>query len=337
MGGGEAAVKVLVTGGGGFLGRAIARRLLDRGDAVRSLTRSPQPELAAWGVEVHTGDVGDAEAVRRAVAGVDAVVHTAALAASWGPREAFERTNVAGTRHVVEACRAEGVRRLVHTSTPSVVHAGGSIEGGDESLPIAERFDAAYPETKARAERIVREANGPELATVALRPHLVWGPGDTNLVPRILERARAGRLFLVGGGRHLVDTTYIDNAADAHLAALDRLGPGAACAGRAYFVSNGEPVPQAEIIGGILEAAGLPPERPSMPLGVAVAAGALFELLWTVLRRDDEPPMTRFVARQLGTAHHFDISAARRDLGWEPRVSLAEGLARLRAALRGEA
>jgi len=184
----------------------------------------------------------------------------------------------------------------------------------------------------------VLAADSPSLATTALRPHLVWGPGDTHLVPQIVGRARAGRLRFVGDGRALVDTTYVDNAAEAHVAALDALaasGPGAAPRGRPYFIANGEPRPVADIVNAILAAHGLPPEHRTVALGVALAAGAVVEAAWTLLRRDDDPPMTRFLARQLATAHHFDLTAARRDLGWEPRVTLDEGLARLAdAAIR---
>jgi len=326
-------VTVLVTGGGGFVGGAVVGQLLERGDAVRSLTRSPQPGLLALGVDTRQGDLADPDVVHACVTGVDAVIHVAAKAGDWGPAEAYRRANVDGTRNVVDACRRAGVGRLVHTSTPSVVHAGAGIEGGDESLPYAERYDSPYPATKALAERMVLAANSPDLATVALRPHLVWGPGDTQLVPRILERARAGRLRLVGDGSALIDTTYIDDAARAHVLALDRLQPDAACAGRAYFISSGDPRPTRDMINGMLAAAGLPPETRSVPLPVAVAAGALVEGLWALTRRQSEPPMSRFVARHAATAHWFDISAARRDLGYEPTVTVEEGLRRLAASL----
>jgi nucleoside-diphosphate-sugar epimerase len=250
----------------------------------------------------------------------------------WGPYEEYHRANVTGTEHVLAACRAHSVRRLVYTSTPSVVHTGSDIEGADESLPYAVSFSSHYPRTKALAERMVLAANGDLLSTVALRPHLVWGPGDNHLVPRILARGRAGRLRLIGNRQNVVDTVYVDNAADAHLAAVDRLGPEAPCAGKAYFISNGEPLPLARIINGILAAAGLPPVTKHIPVSVAVALGGLAELVYGALRIRSEPPLTRFVARQLSTAHWFDISASRRDLGYEPRVSIEEGLRRLAAS-----
>ncbi|MEE8218223.1 MAG: NAD-dependent epimerase/dehydratase family protein [Vicinamibacteria bacterium] len=325
-------MKALVTGGGGFLGGAIVRLLRERGDEVRSFARGAYPALEEAGVEVHRGDLGDAPAVSRAVRGMDVVFHVAALPGVWGPYEEYHRANVTGTENVLAACRGHEVRRLVFTSTPSVVHGGSDIEGGDESLPYAATFSAHYPRTKAMAERMVLAADGERLSTVALRPHLVWGPGDNHLVPRIVARGRAGRLRLIGDRPNVVDTVYVDNAADAHLAAADRLAPEAPCAGKAYFISNGEPLPLAEITNGILAAAGLPPVTKRIPVPVAIALGGLAELVYAGLRIRSEPPLTRFVARQLSTAHWFDISAARRDLGYEPRVSIEEGLRRLAAS-----
>ena len=325
-------MRALVTGGGGYVGGAVVRALQARGDEVVSLARGDYPRLRELGVTTVRGDLAELPDVLAAADGCDVVLHVAAKAGIWGRDADFERSNVLGTANVLEACRRVGVRRLVLTSTPSVVHAGGDLRGGDESLPYATHA-LAYPRTKAVAERMVLAADGDELSTVALRPHLVWGPGDTQLVPRILDRARRGRLRLVDGGTAPIDTTYVDDAAAAHLLAADRLGPGAACAGRAYFLSSGDPRPVGEVINGILAAAGLPPETRSVPLPVAVAAGAVAEGVWRLLRRSDDPPMTRFLARQLGTAHWFDISAARRDLGYDPQVGLEEGLRRLTASL----
>ncbi|MEE4274231.1 MAG: NAD-dependent epimerase/dehydratase family protein [Thermoanaerobaculales bacterium] len=320
----------LVTGGGGFLGGAIVRRLVDRGESVRALQRGHYPELEALGVECFRGDLGDPEAVDRAVAGCDVVYHVAAKVEMWGPREPFFRANVEGTDNILRSMRRHGGRRLVFTSSPSVVHGGDHIAGADESLGYPEHYEAAYPETKAAAERRVLAANGPELSTVALRPHLIWGPGDTNLVPNIVERARAGQLRLVGDGSNLVDTVYIDNAVDAHLAAANRLAPDAACAGRAYFVTNDDPRPIKEIINGFLTAAGLEPVEASIPVGVAVAAGHVFEMLHRIFPSASGPRMTPFLARHLATAHWYDISAAKRDLGYEVTVDVDEGMVRLR-------
>lgn len=328
-------MRVLVTGGTGFLGRAVVERLAARGDAVRVLARGERKVDLPPGVEFRRGDVANAVDVADAAASCDAVIHTAALAGIAGRTRDYVRANVEGTRNVLEACRVHGIRRLVHTSTPSVVFDGKDMEGVDESVPLATRFEAAYPATKAAAERLVLEANRAELATVALRPHLVWGPGDHHLVPRILSRARSGTLRLVGDGRKKVDSTYIDNAAGAHLLALDRLAPGSPVAGRAYFISNGEPLPIGDLIQRILAAAGLPPVRRKVSPRVAILAGRMLEVAHAVLGRDGEPRMTRFVARELSTAHWFDISAARRDLGYEPRVSVDEGMRRLEAWIRG--
>ena len=328
-------MRVLVRGGTGFLGRAVVERLVARGDEVRVLARGHRATDLPAGVELHRGDVANLAAVANAAAGCGLVFHTAALAGIAGPREEYVRANVDGTRNVVEACRRRGVPRLVHTSTPSVVFDGSDMEGVDESVPLATRFEAHYPATKAAAERLVLEADGPELATVALRPHLVWGPGDHHLVPRLLARARAGTLALVGDGSKRVDATYIDNAADAHLAAAERLAPGAPCAGRAYFISDGTPLPMRELLGRILAAAGLPPVGRTVSPAAALAAGRVLETIHSLLGRPGEPRMTRFLARELSTAHWFDIGAARRDLGYEPRVGMDEGMARLAAWIRG--
>lgn len=326
-------MRVLVTGGAGFLGGAIARRLRARGDTVRSFSRGEYPALAEHGIETVKGDLADRDEVARAVEGCDIVFHVAARVGGWGPRAEFARTNIDGTQHVIDACREAGVTRLVYTSTPSVVHDAHDLEGADESLPYAPHFEAAYPETKARAEARVLGANDATLATVALRPHLVWGPGDNQLLPRLIERARAGRLRYVGDGMNLVDATYIDNAVDAHVLAGDRLAPGASCAGRAYFIANDEPRPARVLLEGVLAAAGVPAPSGELSPRLAWLTGAAFELVWKILRRTDEPPLTRFAARQLATAHWFDLAAAKRDLGYAPRIGTDEGLERLRRCL----
>jgi nucleoside-diphosphate-sugar epimerase len=327
-------VRVLVTGGGGFLGRAIVRMLQAQGDEPRVLGRGEQPELARDGIPVHRGDIADSASVHRALAGCDAVVHTAAMIGSWGRARDFERVNVLGTRNVIDACRALNVRKLVFTSTPSVVHCGGDVCGADESAPYASSFDAHYPRTKAIAERMVLLANDSRLRTVALRPHLILGPGDTQLLPRAVARARAGKLRLPGGPAKLVDWTYIDDAARAHLLALSS----ETCGGKAYFISQGQPVPIAELITRAVAAAG-GPELPArrIPSWALYAAGCLAEAAFSALRiYGREPPITRFVARQLTTAHWFDITAARRDLGFAPRASLEQALRRVAESRAGE-
>ena len=328
-------MRAFVTGGGGFLGGAIVRELVARGDQVVSFSRGDYPSLRELGVRTVRGDLADARSVMEAADGCEVVLHVAAKAGIWGRAEDYEHSNVLGTRSVVQACRTLGIGRLVHTSTPSVVHAGGDIARGDESLPYATRFSSHYPRTKAIAERLVLGAADDRLGVVALRPHLVWGPGDTQLVPRILQRARAGRLRFVGGGNAVIDTTYVDDAVAAHLCAADRVAPGAACSGRPYFITSGEPRSVREVVNAILAAAGLPPETRSVPLPLAEAAGVVLEQTWRLLRRQDDPPMTRFLARQLATDHWFDITAAGTDLGYVPRVGLDEGFRRLARSLAG--
>ena len=323
-------MRVLVTGGGGFLGKAIVTLLRERGDAVRSFSRSEYPALAALGVEHCRGELGDAEAVKRAAAGCDMVFHVAAKAGVWGPFAEFYRANVLGTRHVIDACRQNGIKRLVYTSSPSVVFDGRDMEGVDESVPYPQHFEAFYPQTKAEAEQLVLKANDTHLATVALRPHLIWGPEDNHLVPRILERGAKGALRRLGKRACLVDTLYIDNAALAHLLAADHLDIGSAVAGKAYFLAQGEPLPVWEVINRILEAGGLPPVTRTISPRLAYLAGALLEKIYTSLRLPGEPRMTRFVARELSTSHWFDLSAARRDFGYHAAVSFDEGIARLR-------
>jgi nucleoside-diphosphate-sugar epimerase len=323
-------MKVLVTGGGGFLGSAIVRRLAARGDEVSSFSRGDYPELRRLGVRLIAGDIADAAAVRDAVVGCDLVFHVAARPGIWGPYSEYHRVNVVGTENVLAACREAGVRRLIHTSSPSVVFNGRDMEGVDESVPYPDHYDAAYPETKALAERLVLAANGSKLATVALRPHLIWGPGDNHLVPRIIARAKAGRLRRIGPGTNKVDTTYIDDAADAHILAADRLHIGSPVAGNVYFISQGEPWPLWDVVNGILSAAGLPAVSRSLSPGLTHLAGSVCEGLYRMLRIKSEPPMTRFVARELTTAHWFNITAAQRDLGFVPKVTMTEGFARLR-------
>ncbi len=330
-------MRVLVTGAGGFLGGAIARLLLARGDQVVAVQRSAAPELVSLGAELFQGDLADPEIAKRAAITCDGVIHVAAKAGHWGSYESYFSANVLATRNVLAACEKHGITRLVYTSTPSVAHAGGDLAGVDESAPIPEHFHAHYPATKAIAEREVLRANSAALSTCALRPHLIWGPGDNHLLPRLIARAKAGKLRFVGDGENLLDTIYIDNAARAHLAALDRLKPGAACAGKAYFLSNDEPLPVKQIVNRLIACAGLPPCNQHIPTAIAYAVGALMELTYSVLPLQGEPLLTRFVVSQLSTAHWFDLSAAKRDLGYRAKVSISEGLARLTAALGRDA
>jgi nucleoside-diphosphate-sugar epimerase len=257
------------------------------------------------------------------------VFHVAAKAGVWGPWREYYEANVVGTQNVLAACNAHGIRQLVFTSSPSCTFAGVDQNGVNESEPYPTRFLAHYPHTKAIAERAVLAANGPDLATVALRPHLIWGLGDPHIIPRLIERARAGKLRIIGTQPKLVDTTYIHNAAMAHLLAADCLSIGSPIAGQAYFISQGEPEPLADFINRVLAIAGLPPMIRSISPVLAYWTGAAFECVYRLLRIQREPTITRFVARQLSTAHWFDLSAAKRDLGYVPQVSTEEGLRRL--------
>ncbi len=318
-------MRVLVTGGSSLLARRTAEALLARGDDVVMLQRG---ESAVDAAQVR-GDVRDADLVRRAVDGCHAVIHAAAKVGIVGSWDDFRSINVDGTANVIAAAREQGLSRMVYVSTPSVAHAGHSLVGALADPPVTGRSDAHYAESKAMAERLALGAASDAFPVVAIRPHLVWGPGDTQLVGRIVERARAGRLALVGGGTALIDTTYIDNAASALVAALDAAVPGAACVGKAYVIANGEPRPIRELIEGILRAAGVDARPKVVPLRVALGAGSIVEKLWARAKPDEEPPLTRFLAEQLGTAHWFDPRPARTDLGWRPRVAIDQGLAEL--------
>ncbi len=329
-------MKALVTGGGGFLGKAIVRLLLAKNYAVRTFSRNDYPELTDLGVEHLRGQLTDPQAVNTAVNGCDIVFHVAAKAGVWGSFEAYVEANVIGTENIIQACRNQNVRRLVYTSSPSVVFDGTDMEGVDESVPYPEDFHAYYPQTKARAEQLVLAANDQCLATVALRPHLIWGPEDNHLVPRILERGASGALRKIGKRDCLVDTIYIDNAADAHMQAAEQLDVNSVVAGKAYFLSNDEPLPLWDVVNRILAAGNLPPVTKTISPGLAYSIGAILEKIYRTFNLSGEPRMTRFVARELSTAHWFDLGNARRDFGYEPKVSVDEGMRRLQDWLEKE-
>lgn len=319
-------MRALVTGGGGFLGRYIVERLRERGDEVRVLCRGDYPELRAMNVELCRGDIRDANAVARACEGRDIVFHTAAIAGIWGPKSEYFAVNTRGTAHVIAGCQLAGVSRLVHTSSPSVIYngvgpAGVHHEGADESLPYPSRFLCAYPESKAHAERLVLEANGEQgLSTCALRPHLIWGPRDNHLFPRLIARAKSGRLRRVGSGVNRISTVHVATAAAAHLQAADKLAPGSPVAGKAYFVNDSRPVEMWPWIDRILELAGLPPVKKRIGLAGAYRLGAVLEGVYRVCGFQAEPPMTRFLALQLGTSHYYSTARAERDFGFHPVV-----------------
>lgn len=322
-------MKVLVTGAGSLLLGGVAAALAQRGDDVVCLQRRPVSFPGSDAVRQVEGDVRDPDVVVAAATGCDAIVHGAARVGVLGSWEEFRSVNVDGTANVISAARTCGVTRLVHVSTPSVAHSGRSIVGAGAEAAVTGRKGAYYAESKALAEQVALAANGADLAVVAVRPHLVWGPGDTQLVGRIVERAAAGRLAMVGSGNALVDTTFVDNAVSAHVAALDAVRLGAPCAGRAYVVANGEPRTVRELIEGICSAARVPFEPRHVPMPVALGVGSIVERVWPRLR-SGEPPITRFLAEQLGTAHWFDPRPARDDLGWAPHVTLDAGFELLR-------
>ncbi|MDQ8193551.1 NAD-dependent epimerase/dehydratase family protein [Coraliomargarita sp. SDUM461004] len=319
-------MEVLVTGGGGFVGRSVVERLLARGYTVRSFGRSPQPSLAAKGVRVITGDLGNAAEVRAACVGVNAVFHVAAKAGVWGSWDSYYRPNVLGSRNVVAACQAEGVRRLVYTSTPSVVFNRQAIRGGGQDMPYGRRWLCHYAHTKAIAEQEILAASCDTLQVVALRPHLIFGPGDPHLLPRVIESVKAGRLRIVGDGSNRVDVAYVEDVAAAHLNALDVLDTGK-CAGKAYFISQGEPVELWTWLNQVLTGLGHAPLTQRVPLRLAYAAGAVAETLWRLLGRAGEPPITRFVAVELAKDHYFDLQPAIQDLAFRPERSMEVALA----------
>jgi nucleoside-diphosphate-sugar epimerase len=321
--------RVLVTGGGGFLGKAIIKRLLSHTADIRSLSRNLYPELDRLGVTQIRGDISDETAVDEACRERDLVFHAAAKTGIWGRYQDFYDTNVAGTHHVVTACHRHDIPYLVHTSSPSVVyHDDDDIMGVDEAAPYPERYQTYYQETKALAEKVVIHAADASLNTIVLRPHLIWGPGDTQFVPRIIQRA--GALRRVGNGKNRIDTTFIDNAAQAHVLAAEKLAGNRNLSGKIYFISQGEPVFLWDMVNHILLSAGKKPVTKSIPKGLAYAVGYIMEMIYKGFHIRSEPGMTRFLANELARHHWFDISAARRDLGYEPEVSMADGLKQLK-------
>jgi nucleoside-diphosphate-sugar epimerase len=316
-------VIVLVTGASGFLGRAVAAELVAAGHEVRTLQRRPS---GVDGVKDLTGSITDAGAVADAVDGADGVVHLAAKVSLAGAPEEFRAVNVEGTRTLLDAAEGAGVTRFVQVSSPSVAYAGAALAGVGAEPADPRRARGDYARTKAEAELIALARDSDAMSVVAVRPHLVWGPGDTQLVARIVDRARRGRLPLLDGGTALIDTIYIDNAAAGIAAALHRAP---AARGRAYVLTNGEPRPVGDLLAGICLAAGVRPPRWSVPAWLGRSAGSAIERVWAIAPGADEPPMTRFLAEQLSTAHWFDQRDTRRALDWSPAVTLDEGLRRL--------
>ena len=326
--------KILVTGGGGFLGHAIVKRLIERGDHVRSLSRNLYPDLTNKNVDQIQGNISSHKVVKDACQGQDVVYHVAAKPPPWGKYDDYYQTNVVGTQNVIDACIFHKVPRLIYTSTPSVVFNGSNLEGIDESFPYPSKYNAYYPATKAMAEQCVVRASRQSLNTIILRPHEIWGPEDPHFVPRLLARAK--KLKQIGDGQNLVDTTFIDNAADAHILAADRLKENPQLSGNIYFISQDEPILAWEMINLILHAAGFEPVKGKIPFRIAWFIGVFLEFIYKAFRLPGEPQMTRFLAEAVATSHWFDISAAKSDLGYKPKVSTEEGLQRLQDWLKSD-
>ncbi len=327
-------LQMLVTGGGGFLGLYLVELLRTQGHSVRVLCRGNYPTVSATGAQLIQGDIRDAALVLRACDGVDAVFHTAAIPGIWGPRSLYFGINYEGTLNILNACRKHKVARLIYTSSPSVVFDGSDHLHADESTPYSRRWLCHYPHSKALAEQAVLAASGHDgLLTCALRPHLIWGPRDNHLIPKLLQAARKGRLRQVGAGQNLVSVSYVENAAAAHLDAELALRTTGTPAGRAYFINEPAPVNLWDWINLLLSRAGLPPVGRQISARAAWNAGAALEVLWQLLRLRSDPPMTRFVAAQLAGSHAYSVAAAIRDFGYCPRVTMEEGLRRLQPDL----
>ena len=323
-------MQALVTGGGGFLGLALVKQLLAAGYQVRSLARQHYTILTQLGVQSVQGDLSCAADVRRAVQGVDIVFHVAARAGVWGTRQLYYATNVVGTKNIVTACLQYNIRYLIYTGSPSVTFDGGDQDGVDERVPYTQKFLCSYQETKTIAEQYVVQNHSPNLHVLALRPHLIWGVGDPHFLPRLL--ARAQRMRFIGDGNNLIDTTYISDAAAAHVCAAHALRAKPELSRRSYFISGGEPQRLAFFLNALLRACGRQPITKTIPPKLGLGLGAFCEAVWRALGITQEPPLTRFVAAQLATAHWYNIDRARQELGYQPRVSLTQGCALLHQA-----
>lgn len=326
--------RYVITGGGGFVGKALGKALRAQGHEVLSLARGAYPELPAFGIKTAQVDIGaSASTWQELLRGCDGVFHTAAKVDMWGKWDDFYRTNVIGTRNVIDACRAVGIHNLVFTSSPSVIHDGNDLIGVDESYPYPKHFDAHYPETKAIAEKEVLAANnGRALKTVALRPHLIWGPDDTNLIPTILERGRAGKLKQIGSGSNRVDLTFIDDCVSAHILAMQALERGDTnVCGKVYFISQGDPVLMWEWINQILSKHGVPTVARAVPKKLALAVAYILESIAKVVGWfgvSFRPLLTRFLVSEMSTHHYFSIEAAKRDLGYQPSCTIEQAMER---------
>lgn len=327
-------MKAMVTGGGGFLGRRVVELLLAEGHEVHFLARGSYPEVEALGATGHRVDLRDRDALFDVLEGIDTVFHVASKAGAWGPRQEYFGINVDGTRNLLDAAEKAGAARFVYTSTPSVVSYDSDIENGGPDLPYASSYKTAYPESKAAAERMVLEANSRHLATVSLRPHLIFGPGDALLLPRFLTAALKGRLRQIGDGTNKVDFTYVDNAAWAHLDAAEALTDHeATCAGKAYFISNDEPVALWPWFNALLDDVGVPRVSKQLSYGTAKRVFGIIETIYKILPLG-EPVVTAFLADAMATSHWFDMTPAKQDFGYHIRVTMADAQAPTAADLK---
>lgn len=327
-------MKVLVTGGGGFMGMALIKRLIADGHKVTSFSRREYPLHWALGISSIQADIRDPEAIEKACKNKDVVFHLAAKVGIWGKYEDYESTNVTGTFNVIKACRKQGVGRIVFTSSSSVVFDGSDLDGIDESYPYPEHYRSHYAATKALAERSIIEANSEKLKTISLRPHLVWGPYDAHLIPGILKRAGSGKLRRIGDQEHFIDTTYIDNMVDALILASGALETNPEAAGKVLFITNGEPARVWDFVNSIIQIAGHPPIQKKIPEKIALLAAGISEWFHRLFNIKSEPFMTRYAIKELCTNHWFDISNAREIIGYNPGVSYADGFKHLKDYLK---
>ncbi len=318
----------LVTGGGGFVGKALVKQLVAFGVKVRVIGRNTYPELEALGVSCYKGNVCDQEAMDAASESVDAVFHVAALAGIWGDWQDYYSTNVLGTKNVIASCKKNKIAVLVYTSTPSVVFERKDIIKGTENLPYATEYLCHYARTKVMAEKSILEANSSALLTTALRPHLIWGPGDPHLLPRLIESGRQRILKKVGDGSNLVDISYVDNVAHAHVLAAENLATSKTAAGKPYFISQGTPVNLWNWINDLFVEMNIPTVEKGVSFSTAYRIGSILEVIHKYFTPAKEPKMTRFLAEQLAKSHYFSISNAEKDLSYEPLISTEEGMRR---------
>ncbi|MFH1019108.1 MAG: NAD-dependent epimerase/dehydratase family protein, partial [Pseudomonadota bacterium] len=318
--------RVVVLGGSGFVGRALVQGLVGDGIETAVVARRAFPKAEGLGVRFLSGDIGDADFLKNSLAGYDTVFHLASKTGIWGDKDEYYRTNVAGTQNVLDACRANNIPALVYASTPGVVYQKDDLCGVNECTPYARKFLCDYARSKAIAEKMILAANSDALKTIALRPHLIWGPGDTNLIPRLLGHASCRQLKRVGDGHNLVDVTYLDNAVDAFILAAKNLHGPASGAGKPYFISQGEPVNLWNWLNKFFRRLDIPIVEESIPFHKAYLMGMFMERAFSLARIKREPCMTRFLAVQLAKSHWFSIEKATRDLGYFPKVSTAEGI-----------